>query len=153
MVAFDRNGLDIQSEMVGKPEDADEADYRLVLETDMPTLMTGSSKYDEKELKKKTRGDEVRLEFKEEKGQRIRLYEVADAQKITTTLPTSIKLEADKIGRKELTWSILDRKDKGTFELDFKSTSKRFLDGFNIRVIIVDEKGEQLTKGIRMEYK
>jgi hypothetical protein len=153
MVTFDRNGLNIQSEMVGKPEDAKEADYRLVLETDMPTLMSGSSKYDEKELKNKTRGDEVRIEFKEEKGQRIRLYEVADAHKITTTLPTSIMLNADKIGRKKLTWSILDRKDKGTLELDFKSTSKRFLDGFNIRVIIVDEKGEQLTKGIRMEYK
>ncbi|MFT5633766.1 MAG: hypothetical protein ACI9SQ_001489 [Rubritalea sp.] len=153
MVTFDRNGLNIQSEMVGKPEDADKADYQLVLETDMPTLMTGSSKYDEKELKDKTRGDEVRIEFKEEKGQRIRLYEVADAQKITTTLPTSIMLNADKIGRKKLTWSILDRKDKGTLELDFKSTSKRFLDGFNIRVVIVNEKGEQLTKGIRMEYK
>jgi len=152
-ITFDKSGVNIQSEMVGKPKDADKADYRLILETAMPSLMEGSSKYSEKELKNKTRGDEVRIEFKEEKGQRIRLYEVQDAKKITTTLPTSIMLKADKIGRKKLTWSILDRKDKGALELDFKSTSNRFLDGFNIRVILVDEKGEQLSKGIRMEYK
>jgi hypothetical protein len=152
-IKFDKSGVNIQSEMIGKPEDADKADYRLVLESSMPTLMTGSSKYNEKELKNKTRGDEVRVEFKEAKGQRIRLYEVQDAKKITTTLPTSIMVKADKIGRKKLTWSILDHKDKGTLELDFKSTSNRFLDGFNIRVILADEKGQQLTKGIRLEYK
>lgn len=152
MLEFDSNGVNIQSEMVGTPEDADKADYRLVLETDMPSLMEGSSKYDERELKKKTRGDDVEIEFKKEKEQKIDLYEVADAQKITAMLPTSIMLDADKIGRKKMTWSILDRKDKGALEIDFKSTSKRFLNGFNIRVILVNEKGEQLTKGIRLEY-
>ncbi len=152
-ITFDKSGVNIQSEMIGKPKDTDKAEYRLILESSMPALMTGSSKYDEKELKNKTRGDEVRIEFKEAKGQRIRLYEVQDAKKISAILPTSIMVKADKIGRKKLTWSILDRKDKGALELDFKSTSKRFLDGFNIRVILVNEKSESLSKGIRMEYK
>jgi hypothetical protein len=152
MLEFDKSGVNIQSEMVGTPADADKADYRLVLETDMPSLMEGSSKYDERELRKKTRGDDVEIEFKKEKEQKIDLYEVADAKKITAMLPTSIMLDADKIGRKKMTWSILDRKDKGALEIDFKSTSKRFLDGFNIRVILVNEKGEQLTKGVRLEY-
>ena len=138
--------------MGGKPADGDKADYRLILESQMPSLMEGSSKYSEKELKKKTRGDEVKIEFKEEKEQKIDVFEVADAEKITAAFPNSIMLSADKIGRKKLTWSLLDKKDKGALELAFKSTSKRFLDGFDVRLTLVDEKGEQLAKGIRLEF-
>lgn len=152
MVAFDKSGVNIQSQMVGKPADAHEADYRLVIETDMPPMLSGSSKYDEKELRKKMRGDDVRIEFKEDKEKKVRLYEVEDAKKITKALPTSITVDADKIGRKKLKWSLLDSRDKGALEIDFKSSSKRFLDGFNIRHILVNEKGEQVSKGIRIEY-
>jgi hypothetical protein len=148
---FDKTGVNIHSEMLLKPADADKAEYRLILESRMPSLMEGSSKYSEKELKKKTRGDEVRIEFKEVKQQKVDIFEVADAEKINVSFPTSIMLSADKIGRKKLTWSLLDKKDKGALEIDFKSTSKRFLDGFDIRLILVDEKGEQLAKGIRLE--
>lgn len=150
---FDRNGVNIQSEMVGTPDDANEADYRLVLETAMPTILSGSSKYDEKELKSKTRGDEVRIEFKKEKEVKVRLYEETDIKKITAAFPTSIMLKADKIGRKKFTWSMLDSKDKGSLELEFKSNSKRFLNGFNIRTILTNEKGEPISKGIRLEYR
>lgn len=149
---FDKTGVNIHAEMAGKPADADKAEYRLILESRMPSLMEGSSKYSEKELKKKTRGDEVKIEFKQEKEQKIDLFEVTDAAKITSTFPTGIMLSADKIGRKKLTWSMADKKDKGALELEFISTSKRFLDGFDIRVMLVNEKGEQLCKGIRLEH-
>ncbi len=151
-VKFNKSGMEISGEMVGKPKDADKAEYRLVLRSAMPSVMLGSSKYNEKELKSKTRGDEVRLEFKEEKGQKIRLYEVTDANKINAIFPKSIMLKADKIGRKDLIWSMLDPKDKGALELEFKSSSNRFLDGFNITAILVDEKGEQVSKGIKLDY-
>ncbi|MGJ8657760.1 MAG: hypothetical protein ACSHX6_15035 [Akkermansiaceae bacterium] len=153
MIEFDKYGVNIQSEFANTPKDADEADYRLVLECKMPDLMPTSSKYDEKELKGKTRGDEVRVEFKKEKDERIPLYVVQDPEKLTANLPTSIMLKADKIGRKKLTWSMLDSKDTGAFELEFKSSSNRFLDGFDLRSILIDEKGQRLSKGIRMEYK
>ena len=153
MFEFDKNGINIQAEMANTPKDAEEADYRLILESAMPTLMATSSKYNERELKDKTRGDEVRLEFKKEKGERVRLYEVQETDKINTNLPKSITLKADKIGRKKLTWSMLDPKDQGALEIEFKSLTKRFLDGFNIRVILIDEKGTRLNKGIRLEYK
>ncbi len=150
---FDKTGVNIQSEMFGIPLDSDKAEYRLILESQMPSLMEGSSKYDEKELKKKTRGDAVKIEFKKEKGEKIDLFEVFDGEKLTSKQPTSISLSADKIGRKALTWKMLDPKDKGAVDLELKSTSKRFLDGFDIKVTLVDEKSEQLSKGIRIEYK
>jgi len=153
MLEFDKYGVNITSEMVGKLKDADTADYRLVLETQMPNMLTGSAKYKEKELKKKTRGDEVRLGYKKESEEKIPLYIAQDAEKLSTKNPMSIMLKSDKIGRKKLTWSILDKKDSASFSLDFKSTSRRFLDGFNMRVILINEQGEQLTKGIRMEYR
>ena len=63
--------------------DLAEAEHRLILETDMPNMLQGSSKYNEKELKTKTRRDHVLIEFKKEKEQKHHLYEATDTDQIT----------------------------------------------------------------------
>lgn len=152
-MAFDRDGVNIESEMANTPEDSETADYRLVLEGSMPTLLTTSAKYEDKELKSKTSGDYIRITFKKEREQKIRLSDTKNISEINQIHPTSISLRADKIGRKKLTWKILNYKDKGALELDFKSKQNRFIGGYNIRAILINEKGERMINGIRLEYK
>ncbi len=152
-MTFDKDGVDIESEIVDSSIDAEEADYRLVLEAAMPTLLTTSTKYDDKELKSKTQGDYIRIKFKKEREQQIKLSETKPISEINKINPVSITLRADKIGRKKLTWKILSHKDKGALVLDFKSSQNRFIGGYNIRAILVNEKNERLINGIRLEYK
>ena len=152
-MAFDRDGVEIEADMANTPEDAATADYRLILEGAMPTLLTTSAKYEDKELKSKTSGDYIRIKFKKEREQKIRLSETKDISEINKIHPTSISLRADKIGRKKLCWEILNYKDIGAFEIDFKSKQNRFIGGYNIRAILIDENGKRLINGIRLEYK
>jgi len=152
-MTFDRDGVNIEADMVNTPEDVEAADYRLIFKGAMPTLLTTSAKYEDKELKSKTSGDYIRIKFKKEREQKIRLSETKDISEINKIHPTSISLRADKIGRKKLCWKILNYKDSGAFEIDFKSKQNRFIGGYNIRAILVNEKGERLINGIRLEYK
>ena len=152
-MTFDRDGVNIESKMANTPPDADTADYRLVLEGAMPTLLTTAAKYEDKELKSKTQGDYVRITFKKEREQKIKLSETKEISEINKIFPTSISLRADKIGRKKLSWKILNYKDKGALEIDFKSKQNRFIGGYNLRAILINEKGERMINGVRLEYK
>ena len=150
---FDRYGINVEADMANIPKDAATADYRLVLEGAMPTLLTTSAKYEDKELKSKTSGDYILMKFKKERDKKIRLSETKDISEINKIHPISISLRADKIGRKKLCWEILNYKDIGAFEIDFKSKQNRFIGGYNIRAILIDENGKRLINGIRLEYK
>ncbi len=150
---FDKAGVNILAKMIGKPKDADKADYRLILESKMPTLMQSSTKYDEKQLKSKTRGDEVKIEFKKSKDQRFPLYKVTDTNKINAANPKKITIKADKIGRKKFSWELLDPKESTALQIKLKSNKKRLLTGFNINLTLADAQGNQYAKGIRIEYR
>jgi len=151
---FSKDGVLMKGAFVAEPKDAATAEYRLSLVSDVKDLMhvSEAAADDIKKIKSKSRGHEIRLQSRKEKPSKIRFYEIIDTDKLENSELTQVMLKADRLGRKDLYWSLADPK-QGTLRLEAKADNKMPYDGLKIITVLVDESGKKLSEGILLEYK
>jgi len=151
---FMDDGVLMKADFVGKPADLDKADYRLSLVSDIESISTVSKEdaNDEKKIKSKTRGHELRIETRKGKPTKVRFYEPMDTETLEQEEIVSIELRSDKIGRKKLFWSLADPK-QGSLRIEPDADNKMPFEGFKVFALLVDETGKKLGDGILLEYK
>ncbi len=148
---FTKAGVLLSGKILDEPTDAD---YRIILESDiekLSTISTADSK-DVKKVKSKTRGDELNISTRNEKELRVKFYEVVDVKLLEKAQVTAVELKAKKIGRKKLSWSLANKK-MGQLNIECKADNGMPYAGFTITTMLYDESGKQLGEGILLEYK
>jgi len=154
--AFSKEGVLMKAAFVGKPKDAETADYRLSLESEIDEMYSVSTKdrNDEKKIKSKTRGSELRITTRKGKGKatRFRFHEPIEVEKLEKEEIIALELKCEKNGRKDLFWSLADPK-LGSFKIIPSADNKMPYDGFKLTTVLVDETGKKQGEGILLEYK
>ncbi len=148
---FTKSGVMLAGKLLDNPQDAD---YRVILESDIDKLstVTSSEGKDTKTVKKKTRGDEIRFETRNKTSLKVKFYEVIDPVILGKAEITLVELKAKKIGRKKLTWSLVDEK-LGQLNILSKADNGMPYAGFTITSVLYDETGKHHSDGVLLEYK
>lgn len=149
-IKFTKSGLQLSGKVLN---DADQGDYRMVLESNIGKLSTVSSadSKDADRVKDKTKGAELKFATRHSKLIKMKFYEVLDPKLLDKAEITSLELKARKIGRKKLTWSLVNP-DLGKLTVVSKADNGMPYAGFTVTNILSDENGNRLSDGVLLEY-
>ncbi len=152
--SFTKEGVLMNAGFVGEPSDAAKADYRISLSSKVYEMysMSKTAVDEAKDIKSKTRGCELRIGTRKGKPQKVRFYEPLDIEKLAKDEIVSLELKAEKIGRKNLYWSLANPK-LGSLQIVPRAKSNMVYDGFKVSTVLLDETGKKLSDGILLEYK
>ena len=146
---FSKQSVTLTAKLIDPPSDAD---YRLSLVSDIGSLVTLKKSDSSRDLRKKTKGNQLLILSRNAKPLKIRFHEKSDLRLLNKNQPTSITLKAPKIGSKKLTWKLASPK-LGTLHLSYKASNGLPHKGFTVSTIIVDEHGKTVGSGITLMLK
>lgn len=153
---FTKGAVLMKAAIVGEPKDAKTSDYRLsiVSKIDKFATIDKTDVNDTKMIKSKTRGDELRIQTRENERSptKVRFYEPIEIEKLEKEEIISIEAKADKIGRSKLRWSLANPK-LGSLKIIPSATNKMPYDGFEVTTVLIDDTGKKQSEGMKLEYK
>lgn len=148
----EKKAVNIFAEFVDMP-DYSTGKYRLSIISECPDLYSLSLSAKKREISTKTRGDAVTLipvHDDDIRKKRYRIHEKIDLKPYEKAGIRSIELEANRYGKNDILWKLVDD-NKGTLKLLPKNFHSGFHKGFDIKTILVDQTGELQSKGLRIE--
>jgi len=144
----------ISGEFVGKPADLGAADYRMVLTAKVPDLygITGSTK--PRDISSKTRGDSISFMSPDRKlgTKKFRMAEKVDLKPYEKQGLKRIELRTKRYGKRTLAFLVDKTNHDGSLRLVTR-LSERLYDGFTVEHVLVDEKHQNVGKGIVIEMR
>ena len=145
--------MTVTARFVDKP-DYTKARYRLSLVSEVKDIYGQGSIVEKSVVRTKMKGDAltiIPLEDDAFRKKRLKLNEPIDLNPFQEFGIMSIELNANRYGRNNFLWSLADE-EIGTLVLEPKNRLAGAHKGFGIRTVLVNEKGEEVGRGLRVEF-